>query len=1269
MTQPGFITQQDLLQWADRLGARSELPRLIRRLVLETGRDVQSIDFPAAEGTAAGSWDGISVAATDSPFVPGGQALWELSVESSANKKAESDYVKRTSTPDGSPTSDSTYVAVSLRRWRDRRKFATAKTNERRWKRVKAYGVDDIEAWLESAPVTHAWVSEQLGLKPYGMQTADTWWEAWSSATNPALTTEIVLAGRQSVADAMRQAFDGRAGITTLRGDSLDEVLATVAAVALEGDAAGHGQLLARVAFVDDVGTWRALAGHDRPLVLVARTPDVAAEARAAPNHHVVVPLTGARDADIELPPIDTTEATAALKEAGLDDDRRADDAARLGRRSLLTLRRHLATKPELHTPAWATPLVDRVVRGALVASTWHDDAEGDQQVLTDLTGLAYDDLRERLTELAAQEDPLVTRVGQSWTVVSPFDAWRQLRAHVRPDDMGRFRGAVESVLLEDDPKFGLAPEERWRASYEGKYRRHSSDLRGGLVTTVALLGTLGERVDAGPGATGVSVANGAVRRLLAKANEDASGARWAALSDHLRLIAEGAPDAFLDGVRAGTVGDDPVLSRMFQDEDADPLFSSSAHTGLLWGLEVAAWSPEHFAQSVYLLARLSEIDQGGRLSNRPSNSLTSIFCPWHPETTASNQRRLEVLDELRKRHSDVAWGLMVALLPEWHGIHHPTVAPRFQEWKPSRVVVTNVQWFEFTAELVDRLIIDAADLPVRWQKLLKESNHVSPSDRAKIRDALAGRVKEGALREDDREALWNELRETVARHREHADADWALPGDEIDALESIERELMPAGTVASLAWLFEDHMPDLGTGSKRKNGEYDHAGYTAALDSRRQEAVAEITESEGWDGVLALARRATVPWAVGVALAECDSGSAEENCLALLANDPGAEERLASGYLSRRFAHDGWPWLDRLITEGSLAATQIARLLLLTFDQPTAWQRADELGDEVAQEYWTGFSPFGLGGNYAHVAETAHRLHLVGRPAAALHLLVLYATRSDEADPKLAVLAADALDDLLRSKQQANLETLSHYDLTSVFEFLEKHRNLVSPDRVARLEWAYLPALGYDPSIPSLHQQLADDPAFFVEILSAIYRRRSDEAPTTSPTPQQEQVATNAYRLLSSWEHPPGLKPDGTIDPHVLRRWIDTVLPLLDEADRRGVGEIHIGHVLAFAPADSDGARPGLAVRDLLEALQLEGIEDGLQTQIYNNRGVTSRSPESGGDQERELARNLRETAHRFNDRWPRTASVLRSLASSYESDARRYDDDAERRRKGLEP
>ena len=90
--------------------------------------------------------------------------------------------------------------------------------------------------------------------------------------------------------------------------------------------------------------------------------------------------------------------------------------------------------------------------------------------------------------------------------------------------------------------------------------------------------------------------------------------------------------------------------------------------------------------------------------------------------------------------------------------------------------------------------------------------------------------------------------------------------------------------------------------------------------------------------------------------------------------------------------------------------------------------------------------------------------------------------------------------------------------------------------------------------------------------------------------------------------------------------------------------------------------------VRDLLEELHSERVERGLELAIRNARGVTSRDPEAGGDQERELAASYESAARETRTRWPRTAAIMRSLAASYEAEARSHDADAERLRKGLE-
>src|SRR5699024_6559501 len=119
-------------------------------------------------------------------------------------------------------------------------------------------------------------------------------------------------------------------------------------------------------------------------------------------------------------------------------------------------------------------------------------------------------------------------------------------------------------------------------------------------------------------------------------ASADGTGQAWQSLADILPLLAEAGPDAFLDAVGAATPGDNPLLATLFQDNaDESGIFSGSTpHSNLLWALECVSWSPDHFGRAVNLLARLDEIDPGGRMSNRPAASLAAIFRPWHPDNS-----------------------------------------------------------------------------------------------------------------------------------------------------------------------------------------------------------------------------------------------------------------------------------------------------------------------------------------------------------------------------------------------------------------------------------------------------------------------------------------------------------------------------------------------------------------------------------------------------------------------------------------------------------
>ena len=1271
MTRPGYVDRNKLQSWADTRPSQSEFPRLVRRLILETTPSLVELGMPAGDGVAAGDWDGSVRSTKATAWVPDGLSVWELSVNSSPNTKADDDYSKRTETPDGTPTTHCTYVEAILRPWTARATWDTGKRSDKIWRDVKALGLDNIETWLEAAPITWAWLSEELGLSPYGLRTGLTWWREWAAQTNPALTPEVVLAGRTDTAKALEDRLATSGSVTTVAGASMEEVCAFVAAMAVDLDEQGKGQMLARLAFVDDVSTWRQLTASSQPLVLAPRTPDLASEIPAGTAHNFYVPVLSNEGVDITLPALDAAEVASALKRAGVADADKADSLGRLGRRGLTGLRRNLAVKAVLHRPTWADASPSRHFRSILLAGSWSDDTEGDRSILEVFAGVDYESFREAITGVVdSPTDPLAIRTDGAWHLVSAVDAWMLLVSKLTHDDMKRFETIVEMVLAEGDPALDLPRDQRWRASIDGKTRRYSSDLRRGLAQSLALLGMYGGTVTWSGGASGSDFANYLVRELLDWASADVTGKAWQSLADILPLLSEAGPEAFLDAVGTATAGDDPILATMFQDNaDESGMFSGGTpHSSLLWALECVSWSTDYFGRAVDLLARLDEIDPGGRMSNRPAASLAAIFRPWHLDNSVDPDRRITVLDTLRRRHPDAAWKLECSMLPGSHGTHFPISSPTFRTWKPDKLSVTYGGIWKMTTAAVENCIEDAGGDAERWSTIIAHTSELPPADRDRVVAALDSMANQPELATDFQDAVWRTLVDLIGRHREFPDAAWALPNEELGKLDALATRYLPKSAYPRLVGLFQSWTPYVG--ARRLD---DHEEFERELGRQRVEAINEIEAEGGFDAILRLARDASVHGSVGIALANVGT-SHDADLLSWLASDDQDLTSTAMSYFSARYALDGFELITGLLERDDLTVDQRARLLLVARDNLTeAWALA-AADPELETRYWTAFQPLGLGQDFDKVDDVADRLIQAGRHADVLHFISMY-SRIEKNGPRseAAKLIVRALEGLLADQaQSAAARGLSTWDFQRLFAYLEAVREHLEPGHLVRLQWSYLPALGYDAKIPALSQSLAVDPTEFVGIVCTVYRARpksedEDDAEDQSGEEQRDaSMASNAYRLLNAWDAPPGLV-DGIMNAEALRAWLEQAMELLAERGRTEVGLQHIGQVLGYTPPDADGTWPGLVVRDLLEEVQLDHIETGLYLHIVNGRGVTSRGPEDGGDQERKLAADYRAKAEALADVAPRVAGLFRRIAVSYESDARRNEEDAERFRRGL--
>lgn len=1261
MARLGYAERHDVKHWGTTRAAAGDLPQLVRRLILETA-PVTKLGFAAAEGVGVGGWDGTVRSRAETAHVPTGLSLWELSTHSSPGTKADDDFNKRLATPDGSPAIDAVYVAVSTRPWTTRADFVTRAVTVGRWREVRAYALDELHGWLDEAPVTHAWLSELMGHQPHGLVTAERWWHDWSGRTDPALSPAVVLAGREGQVEAAGEVMAGVGRLVTVAAPSRDDAFAFLAAAAVAA-AADDGALIARMAFIDRAEAWRRLREHHRPLMLVPLNDEVAADMASGSMHHVFIPAVGADSGDVILEPIDAQQAAAALRAAGLGEEI-ANEVGQLARLSLLAGRRRIAVKPELHRPTWATAPVDRIARRVILLGRFSEGSEADRACVAQVLGLDFEEAAEKLAGYMSGEDPLLARFATTLAIVSPFDAWLLDRRAMHREDFEAFQKAALAVLTELDPAYELDHDERWLANVRGKVRAHSHDLRRGIATTLALLGGHGEIQIAGAPLMAREWGEWIVRDVLEASNKDKSCQLWASLGDVLSLLAEAAPDEFVDAVRVGLQGEPPLLVAMFEDSgDVSPMFTSSAHTALLWALEIISWSPKHLGAVVDLLARLDEVDPGGNVGNRPLASLMSIFRPWFPQTSVGTERRLEILDRMRERHPEVAWKLLKRLVLERTGGAMHMSGPRFREWRPADIEPTPAEYWSEIEALFARVLEDANADAARLSVLVDGLPNLPPTSRSALLTRLDGLYDE--LGDAGRPALWSTMRAEAAKSREFADAKLALPEEDVLRLEALVARFQPDAPTVRLRWLFAEHTPSI-PGVSLGNGLDE---YQPKIDELRADAAREIAVASDWGEFLAFARDVKLSWFLGAAVANARVRKFEPQLLALLDVDDVTDSNLAASYFARRFRGEGWKWLDGLLA-GELTARQRARLLLVTDDYPATWRRAEDAGGDVALAFWAEFPVGGHGADFAEVDEVAEKMLAAGAVVRALDLLNLY----HRGEPTLAraELVARGLELMLENPDRVALEHLSQYGLRNLFEYME--RAGLDEERLARLEWSYLPVFGYDVAPPTLSRHLAASPEFFAEAIGRIFRpgdeeddEEPEEARREEPSEQELAVASNAHHLISSWRTLPGRDGD-SVDAEVLTLWVERARELLCASRRLRVGDLHIGKLLASGPPDPDGAWPCQAVRDVLESVESEEIERGFEGEIFGSLGVTTRGVLDGGDQERDRARLYREQAERFYDRWPRTAKVLNEAADDFDRAARRYDADAERRRTGLD-
>lgn len=1253
-----YVDGTDLAHWAERRHGQASMPTLIAKLVRASGG--ASLHFPSDEAVQFAGWDGTTQGTTASEYVPAGTTGWEIGTQRTGIAgKADGDYTKRSKDPLGLQQSETTFVFVTPRPWPKKEEWAQQKRAEGIWKDVKVYDGTDLVHWIEQYPAVGQWLATALGKRPPGVRQLDELWEEWSRATQWPLPPDLVLSDRSEDSALLLRWLRGSHSAIAFQGESSEEVAAFAYTKInqLPSDIAEH--YFARCVVASNSDAARELAGSRTPLIIVILEPEAGvAEAIAAKGHHVLAAF-GQNPGSLGTVQILSRPSRegieAALIDSGLAEDK-AKTFARDSARSLAILRR-LMPGVASRLPHWAHGTISRSLLAVLLAGMWDEGKEADKAILSRLSEMPYETFIASIAPYVGAFDSPLRKVGPVWKVASPRDAWLLLASHFTVADIERYRAAVIDVLSAADPRYTLSPEDRWNASIRGIEPEYSAYLRHGLGETLILLALFGDKAAMVPSAT--QYPETVVRKVLRGADSQ----RWWSLSRDFQLLAEASPDEFLSAVDDSLDNQDPPIAALFKP-DENPLFGSTEHLShLLWALESLAWAPQLLPHVSLVLARLDELDRGGRYLNRPAASLRTAFLLWSPQTNATFSQRLKVLDRIRKRYPNPAWKLMLGILPTGHDSFSPTPSTRWRDFSTDKKEVVTYQLIGKGAEAaLDRLLEDVGADAGRWVTLLDRWSDLG--DRRQKAARQLELVAQGNLTREDREQLRAKLRGVLHHHRSFKEADWALPADDMARLQGIYDALAPLDPIESITWLFETSvsLPDP-TGDWQKDREL--------LQLERASAAEAFLRDHGPEKLFELIDVVREPGYLGQSIAE--SSLPEEIRKQLLVRGlKSADDKhqmFARGIVATWHGRTGREWAESLFDEalrGSWGEKALLTILLALPWSGWVWQMASHAGATVENAYWKRTSiqwnrEEGLEPTYA-----VEKLIQAGRARVSVHLIGMYLHDGRKFTSDLLSRALlEAVRQPVEGELEMNDRTMFQHYAQEIFRQLDAAQDMPT-GILAQLEWQYLPMFEHsERKATAIMKELASKPDLFVQMLCAVYKPNPDSGVIDPPVENEEHarnVANQAYRLLRLWDVIPGTQADGTIDGAELEAWINEARKLAHEKGRGNVADQKIGELLSASKVDTDGIWPAVEVREIIEAIRSRDLETGVMIGKLNRRGVTSRAYGAGGEQERQLAKKYREWSETTAFDWPRTSGILENLAKDYEREAKAHDEDAER-------
>ncbi|NOH43292.1 hypothetical protein F0259_05575 [Vibrio cyclitrophicus] len=830
----------------------------------------------------------------------------------------------------------------------------------------------------------------------------------------------------------------------------------------------------------------------------------------------------------------------------------------------------------------------------------WDEKNKGDISIIEFLANEDYSSWIKKIRAIEGGKNNFLIHNSGIWSFKDRLKTWNSVACRLFDDHLIKFKDISINTLGEIDPKFELEPEERYAAAIHGKIFPHSSSIRKGISEGLAIISTHHAELINCSNKFGDFIAREVIREIFTNSNWKL----WASTQDVQPILAEAAPDEFLDAIEIAVVHHDKPFDILFSQEGVGGITGTNYMTGLLWALERLAWSPDYLTRCIVLLGEMDSHDPGGNWTNRPKNSIVDILLPWLPHTTANFDRRYTSLKALEREFPETAWKVSLNLLPSSHGTTSGTNTPEWRAFIPEdfKKEVTQKEYLEQVVEYSNYVVTLSKKDNSRLLKIIQYLDHLH--DEA-FDAAVKALLDYSSLTSspEDRYIFWIEILNFTNKHKKYSDADWSLSSEKIDRLNPILTNLKPEDKLFLYRRLFSHSTIDLfeDKGNWREQEEI--------IIKERDKAVSELFTEGGYESIYQFSQAVESSDIVGNSFGkifELDKELLKE----YLKSDDLKTKQYISGYIwTRNYVTNG-QFIENIKLTSWDSIDSFNLLLLLPFN-PKTWDKVDDiLGLEFEYLYWSNVN---VKSYHCDDKDDLYRgidfLLKYDRPLASIHCI--YSLLREKKILRLEPTVKALLGAVNSKESPTNMDS---YEIGEIIKFLQVSEELADDDRF-RIEWAYLPLIsrGHDQSSSPqyLDRRLTKEPGFFCEIIRLTYR--SDTAdPEAVVNKSQRNIARNASELLDKWGKVPGYHDDGSFDPIEFESWLSSVVKISKESGHLRPALRIIGKNLINSPKGDDGTWIHITLAEFLNRREFDYVRDAYKIAVYNSRGVHTIDPEA---------------------------------------------------------